>query len=254
VIIGDNLSSHFCHDVISACQKFGIRFVCLPPNSTQLCQPLDVSVFAPTKKLWRKILTEWKMNEGRSLPTLTKEWFPILLGRLLNAQEPTAAKNIQSGFRKCGIVPLDKTPVLRRCHHTPEETAQFSMNSQTAIAHVITEKLSEIRQQLLQSQTTTKPRKKRLNVVPGKSIALADLNQLPDSAAGPSSSVSFNEHTDNQGSVSEDSSEEDVNVSQSDDEDFPILPIFPVPDQRLRSHQSRYSQRMRKPVVRKDYI
>lgn len=48
--IGDNLSSHVNARVIHACKPHNIRFVFLPPSSTHLCQPLDVSVFALCKK------------------------------------------------------------------------------------------------------------------------------------------------------------------------------------------------------------
>ena len=45
-MIGDNLSSHLSDDVIKACRKHDIRFICLPPNSTHITQPLDRAVFA----------------------------------------------------------------------------------------------------------------------------------------------------------------------------------------------------------------
>ena len=60
VLIGDNLSSHFTDEVIRQCKENDIAFVCLPPNATHLCQPLDVSFFRPMKMAWRKVLTSWK--------------------------------------------------------------------------------------------------------------------------------------------------------------------------------------------------
>lgn len=44
VIIGDNLSSHLTPYVIDQCKKENFYFVCLPPNSTHLTQPLDVAL------------------------------------------------------------------------------------------------------------------------------------------------------------------------------------------------------------------
>ena len=49
VLIGDTLSSHINAEVLQACQKNNIRFVCLPAHSSHLTQPLDVSYFAPMK-------------------------------------------------------------------------------------------------------------------------------------------------------------------------------------------------------------
>ncbi|CAI6374178.1 unnamed protein product [Macrosiphum euphorbiae] len=60
VVIGDNLSSHLSSYIIDICKKENIYFVCLPPNSTHLTQPLDVAFFHPMKVDWRKILSEWK--------------------------------------------------------------------------------------------------------------------------------------------------------------------------------------------------
>jgi hypothetical protein len=56
VLIGDNLSSHLSIDVINTCRDEGIEFVCLPPNSTDKMQPLDVGFFGPLKSAWRKQL------------------------------------------------------------------------------------------------------------------------------------------------------------------------------------------------------
>ena len=82
IMIGDNLSSHFSHEVLELCKKHKIVFMCLPPNATHLMQPLDVAFFAPLKKYWREILKQWKKKEGRYIPAMTKEWFPKLLSRL----------------------------------------------------------------------------------------------------------------------------------------------------------------------------
>ena len=42
MLVGDNLRSHISLEVIDLCRKKDIQFVCLPPNSTHLTQPLDV--------------------------------------------------------------------------------------------------------------------------------------------------------------------------------------------------------------------
>ena len=54
-----------------------------------MCQPLDVSAFAPLKKYWRDVLTNWKKTDGRLNATLPKELFPRLLKQLLNRLKPT---------------------------------------------------------------------------------------------------------------------------------------------------------------------
>jgi hypothetical protein len=53
VIICDNLSTHLSVPILQRCQEENIHFVCFPPNSIQLTQPLDVSFFRPLKAAWR---------------------------------------------------------------------------------------------------------------------------------------------------------------------------------------------------------
>nr|CAI5823261.1 unnamed protein product [Callosobruchus analis] len=57
VLIGDNLSAHLDDEIIKLCCELDIDFVCLIPNSTHLCQPLDVAFFRPMNSAWREILT-----------------------------------------------------------------------------------------------------------------------------------------------------------------------------------------------------
>ena len=57
-MIGDKLSSHISESVVSKCETHNVKFICLPPNSTQLTQPLDVAYFRPLKTSWRSILNE----------------------------------------------------------------------------------------------------------------------------------------------------------------------------------------------------
>ena len=74
-----------------------IAFVCLPPNATQLCQPLDVACFGPMKRKWRSILTEWKQSGRKQAGTVPKDVFPKLLKRLMS-ELPNQRENMLSGF------------------------------------------------------------------------------------------------------------------------------------------------------------
>jgi len=71
VIIGDNLSSHFSATVLKLASENDIQFVCLPPNSTHLLQPLDVAFYGPLKRMWRKVLDEWKVKSSKNIKTVT---------------------------------------------------------------------------------------------------------------------------------------------------------------------------------------
>ena len=117
ILIGDNLSSHFNSRVLTLAQEHQIEFVCLPPNSTHVLQPLDVAFFGPLKQSWRKILNEWKLSRGKRAATLTKDAFPHLLKKLQSAlfgDEGNHSENLVSSFRKCGIAPFSPKAALER--------------------------------------------------------------------------------------------------------------------------------------------
>ena len=113
VLLGDNLSSHISPKVIKTCEENEIKFVCLPPNSTHITQPLDVAFFKPLKTAWRKIITEYKDSPaGRMKTSLDKQHFPELLNKLLSALEPNQASNLQSGFLNCSVYPVNVNELL----------------------------------------------------------------------------------------------------------------------------------------------
>lgn len=168
VVIGDNLSSHINVQILELCKKHDIAFVCLPPNSTHLTQPLDVAFFGPAKKAWRHILSDWKETRtGRNSTVLDKQCFPHLLKKLMDALTEKSSDNLKAGFKKCGIYPCDITPLLERLPPSSEARSSEVENS-------FVEYLENKRTQL----TTIKPRKKkRVQVAAGKSIAHEDLVQ-----------------------------------------------------------------------------
>lgn len=128
VMIGDNLSSHFSSDVLELCEKENIRFVCLVPNSTHLSQPLDVAFFGPLKRKWRKILKDWKLhNPGQA--TLSKDSFPRLLKQL---EECLNHENLVSGFKTCGIYPLNAQELLKKL---PSQSLPEDIN--TSVSDVV---------------------------------------------------------------------------------------------------------------------
>lgn len=161
VIIGDNLSSHFSDEVLQLCRSNDILFVCLPPNSTHLTQPLDVSFFGPMKRIWRKILRNWKLTgSGQCCKTLQKQDFPRLLKNLMNDLLVKGGENLRSGFRKCGIYPCAIEPLLA--------TLPTYKVDRTAVDESFIEFLSSKRNDVTGN---TRKRKRRTRVIPGRSVA-----------------------------------------------------------------------------------
>ena len=122
-MIVDNLSLHLSEVVITKCPGLDIRFVLLPPNSTDKCQPLDVSFFGPMKR-------EWRTSRCDDLPPhLLTSLFPGLLSKLMDRMGLRIPANLMGGFKACGITPFNMDIVLRkfpRADETTERTRTIS--------------------------------------------------------------------------------------------------------------------------------
>ncbi|KAA0196656.1 hypothetical protein HAZT_HAZT011387 [Hyalella azteca] len=118
-VIGDNLSAHFLETVLKLAEDNDIKFLCLPPNSTDKTQPLDVAFFGPMKKAWKHVLEEFKV-ENASVSIVNKQVFPRQVNKLFKDPSfyPNIEKNLKSGFRATGIFPLDLNNLLRRLGNT----------------------------------------------------------------------------------------------------------------------------------------
>ena len=82
----------------------GIILYGLPPNTTHLLQPLDVSVFFPLKRGWSKMSKEWEeenSDESITQVNFAKVFLPVYY-------KYVTPQNIRSGFSKCGLVPFNK--------------------------------------------------------------------------------------------------------------------------------------------------
>ena len=110
VLIGDNLGSHFSKKVLQYCDENEIRFLCLPPNSTHLCQPLDMAVFRQTKPEWPDILDSWR-KESQCAENLRKTIFPSLLYKLFCRLKP---ENLGSGSCATGIAQPERNEFLKK--------------------------------------------------------------------------------------------------------------------------------------------
>jgi hypothetical protein len=114
LLIGDNLSSHLSMAVIEACKANDIAFVCLPPHSTDKLQPLDVGVFGPLKKVWREVLTNYKLKNPKEA-SIPKTEFPRLLNSVLAKADP--GRHLPAAFLKCGLHPVSKEKAMERIPH-----------------------------------------------------------------------------------------------------------------------------------------
>lgn len=67
-LIGDNLASHINERVLRLCNEHNIKFICLPPNTMHIAQPLDIAFFRPMKGACRDLLRNGK-KQNMVLPS-----------------------------------------------------------------------------------------------------------------------------------------------------------------------------------------
>lgn len=109
IMIGDNLASHLSYNVIHKCETANIAFVLYSLYATDKLQPLDVAVFRSFKLAWTKVLKIWKTKKGA---TTFKENFPRLYKETSHSISNKSGENLISGFRACGLYPLNPEAVL----------------------------------------------------------------------------------------------------------------------------------------------
>lgn len=168
MLIGENLASHLSISVIEACEENNIRFVFLPPNSTHICQPLDVAYFRPLKIKWREVLVEYKTKHKGTVPKFA---FPGLLKKALDKMEKSE-DNLRSGFRATGIYPLNRSKVLKKLPSDENEVSQDADKSWTDAF------VSVLKEARFGNEATTQRRKKRIQVEPGRAVTVDDMKQV----------------------------------------------------------------------------
>ncbi|XP_050681505.1 uncharacterized protein LOC126976946 [Leptidea sinapis] len=107
ILFIDGHKSHMTFPLSEFCQANGIILYALPPNSTHMLQPADVSVFRPLKQNWKTTVKEWQSDNINQV--VTKLNFCSVLNKTLT--ETHLADIISNGFRRCGLYPLNEDAV-----------------------------------------------------------------------------------------------------------------------------------------------
>ncbi|CAF4954788.1 unnamed protein product [Pieris macdunnoughi] len=132
-------------------------------NSTHLTQPIDIAFFRPMKMAWRNILLKWKKTDGRTQASVPKGCFPRLLKVLINELSDNVETNLKAGFRKAGIIPVDRDQVLSRL---PSSENEDPNKSRYAVDKSVLQLLKEMRYGTM----NIKNNKKKVRVIPGKLV------------------------------------------------------------------------------------
>jgi hypothetical protein len=105
LLILDGHSSHVTIEVVKRARAVGLHLLTLPSHYSHAMQPLDVAVFKPFKGAFRVYRDAWTLqNRGRGVrKEVLASWTSKALSRALTVA------NIEAGFRKIGIYPLNIT-------------------------------------------------------------------------------------------------------------------------------------------------
>ena len=205
-LIGDNLSSHFSSEVLDLCEKHNVKFICLPPNSTDKTQPLDVSFFAPLKRKWRQLLNSWKSAHPKE-STVPKTVFPKLLKELVGEMNK---ENLVSGFKKCGIYPLNREEVLSR---VPDAERCKEANE-----HVDAVLIDMLNTSSGKDGSGKKTRGSKVSFNPGKSISASATAESSSSSDQSSSEEELdNDDEDCEGSDADDIADADNDTNKENE-------------------------------------
>ncbi|CAH2101820.1 unnamed protein product [Euphydryas editha] len=109
-------------DFIDLARQNHTTVLCLPPHCSHRLQPLDVSFMGPVNKYYiRPVEKYYRNNPGRAITVFQ---FSKLFGEAYSeaAQQSIAV----SGFRKCGIEPLDRH-VFKDHDFLPADTTDVTL-------------------------------------------------------------------------------------------------------------------------------
>lgn len=120
LLILDGASVHKNKEFTDLCKKLNIELLYLPPNTSHISQPLDVSIFGPMKSFYRTALRDTTLVGGRNLTGIHR-----FIKCFLRARIPALkAENIKSGFRATGLYPIDRDRMLRNPHLAISEASK----------------------------------------------------------------------------------------------------------------------------------
>jgi hypothetical protein len=109
LLIFDGHESHHSVEFQELCKDNNIFTLCLPPHSSHLLQPLDVSCFGPLKKAYSQQINRLIQCHINHITKL--EFLPCFKAAF---EQAFSQSNICSAFRGAGLVPLQPDAVLSK--------------------------------------------------------------------------------------------------------------------------------------------
>ena len=102
ILFVDGHSTHLTLQVSTLCEDNDIILYCLPPNTTHILQPADVSVFKSLKQYWRTAVHEYQRENPNTV--VRRVNVAPMLDKILDKIDRSVIIN---GFVACGLCPLN---------------------------------------------------------------------------------------------------------------------------------------------------
>lgn len=110
ILLLDNHESHVSVKAITLANKVGVFMVTFYPHTSHKMQPLDRTVFGPSKTYYHRVITDWMCTPGNQGKPLTIYDVAECAGKAYGKAFTPA--NIIEGFKVTGIHPLDQNVFL----------------------------------------------------------------------------------------------------------------------------------------------
>ncbi|CAF1556632.1 unnamed protein product [Didymodactylos carnosus] len=132
LLLLDGHTSHQSVRTVELAVEHNIILLLLPPHSTTILQPLDVTFFKPIKQKYREILNEYYSTSGYK--NVSKPIFPSLTAKLFKSSAVRKV-NVIKGFMNTGIYPLDRTLINEKKILKCNEKIEGSINANITSIH-----------------------------------------------------------------------------------------------------------------------
>ena len=109
LLIVDGHASHISTEFIKFCNERKIILLCLPLHTTHMLQPLDVSVFGPLSREYKKQL---EVVTRFNVCSVDKVDFLKIIQKA--RKEAINTKNVLTAWRATGLVPYNPSSVLQK--------------------------------------------------------------------------------------------------------------------------------------------
>lgn len=169
VLIYDGHASHVGLPLVQKARDEGIIILKLPPHTSHILQPLDLSVFRPMKIKWDEELVKWqRKNYGKRLP---KSDFSTIIATIWKNLKPEV---IKKGFEKGGIFPFSDK-VIPPEKFEPEAYQRWLSSFKNDNIVPATSTTSSLEKETVEPITSVQT-ESAINILPSTSSASLSLN------------------------------------------------------------------------------